>query len=361
MLSRRAIHFIGNKVFYRCRVSEHLEDFADISSTFSQFTAPNGSLLPIAVEMKDPTWDYAIFLFYYSKRALTNQNDALRAMAGIIRRFTEAMKCRFLGGLPTASFDRFIIFYAFGNSLHRRANFPSYSWAGWRGAINVVDCPGRDSDDSDGNGWLRNRTWIIWYKRNPSGITSLVWDPIANESFPSWDMEYLGYRDRRPFFDGRPAFEQLNIKRTAPTEDVSFSRTVPTYPILQFWTLSVFYKIKNIDVFAATSYLVDRNKNKCGFVWLDGFEETTFFESDGPFNFILLSESDKNPHSMDLDDEFESNGRYPRKVDQWRYYHILLLEWEGGIAERRGFGVIFQDAVAASLSPGPLWSEIFLA
>jgi len=360
VLSRRVIYFVGDKVFYRCRAAEHLEQFADILSESSGVKITTaGSLLPQAVLMNHVLSDYNIMLFYYTKRALTNQNDALRAMAGVIRRYIEAMKCRFLGGLPTASFDRFIIFNAFGNTLHRRPYFPSYSWAGWRGAIKVVDCPGMDSDDSDGNDWLRKRTWIIWYKRNPSGVTNLVWDPDANESFPSRDMEYVGYRDRRLFSDGRPAFKQLNTKRTAPTEDVSFSRAVPAYPLLQFWTLSVFYTLTDIDVFAATGYLVDRNNTKCGFVWLDGFEETTFFESKGSFHVILLSESDRNPHSVDLDRQ--SNDRYPEKADQWRYYYVLLLEWQGGIAERRGFGVIFQGAVEDSLSPGPLWTEIFLA
>ena len=360
VLSRRVIHFVGGNVFFRCRAAEHLEQFADILSESSSINvATSGSLLPQAILMRDVLFDYHTMLFYYTKRALTDQSDTLRAMAGIIRRCTEAMKCRFLGGLPTASFDRFIIFYAFDNTLHRRPYFPSYSWAGWRGAIDVVDCPGMDSDDSDGNDWLRKRTWIIWYKRNPSGVTSLVWDPDANESFPSRDMKYVGYRERRLFSFGKPDFKHLNTKRTAPTEDVSFSRAVPAYPLLQFWTLSVYYALTNVDVFAATGHLVDRNNTKCGFVTLDGFEETTFFESKEPFHVILLSESDRNPYSEDIDRQ--SNDRYPEKAGEWRYYNVLLLEWQGGIAERRGVGVIFQGAIESSLPPGPLWTEIFLA
>ena len=84
-----------------------------------------------------------------------------------------------------------------------------------------------------------------------------------------------------------------------------------------------------------------------------------FFESKEPFHVILLSELDRNPYSEDRDGQ--SNDRYPEKAGEWRYYGVLLLEWQGGIAERRGFGVIFQDAVEGSLPPGPLWAEIFLA
>ncbi|KAM5387017.1 hypothetical protein ACJZ2D_000310 [Fusarium nematophilum] len=281
VLSRRVVYFVDDKVFYRCRAAEHAEHFTDILQQNSGIGATLGSLLPEAILMSAPIFDFSTMLFYYTKRALTNQNDAPRAMAGIIRRFAGVMKCHFFQGLPTAMLDRFIIFHAFGAVLHRRSSFPSYSWIGWRGSINV-DLNDGATREGGGNTWLRDRTWIVWYKRSPSGITNLVWDLDANPSFPSRDMEHVGYRTRRAFSDGRHVPRRLNTRRTMPTEEVSFSRTVPPYPILQFWTLSLFYRISDIDVFMATGYLADSNHVKCGFVWLDGFEETTFFESQSP-------------------------------------------------------------------------------
>jgi hypothetical protein len=44
-----------------------------------------------------------------------------------------------------------------------------------------------------------------------------------------------------------------------------------------------------------------------------------------------------------------------------RDYNVILLEWNEGIAERRGFGIIDKEAVERSFAPGPLWKEIFLA
>ena len=76
----------------------------------------------------------------------------------------------------------------------------------------------------------------------------------------------------------------------------------------------MFYTITNINVFTATSYLTDLNNAKCGFAWLDGFEETIFFESKGPFEVILLSESFTHQCSEEL--ESHSNGRYPKVVGQ---------------------------------------------
>jgi len=240
--------------------------------------------------METPVFDYGTMLLYYTQRALTNQNDAPRAMTGIIRRFAEVMKCRFLEGLPTALLNRFIIFHAFGSTL-RRTSFPSYSWTGWQESI-TMDLNRVSSDDnSKSNDWLMKRTWIIWHKRSPSGITNLVWDPGASDSFSSPDATYLGYRDRELFSDRRRISKQLTTRRTMPTQEVSFSRAVPAYLVLLFWTLSVFYTLADINVFEATGYFADLNNAKCGFAWLDGFEEMTFFESKGPFEVILLSES----------------------------------------------------------------------
>lgn len=47
------------------------------------------SLLPEAIKMTLPLFDLITMLFYYSKRVLMNQSDNLRAMAGILRRFSE--------------------------------------------------------------------------------------------------------------------------------------------------------------------------------------------------------------------------------------------------------------------------------
>ncbi|KAL9573955.1 hypothetical protein ACKAV7_001899 [Fusarium commune] len=269
VLSRRVLYFIDNKVFYRCRAAEHAEHFADDLSQTS--IGPSaGSLLPEAVLMTDLVFDLCIMLSYYTKRALTNQNDTSRAMAGITRRIAEAMKCNFFQGLPTVMFDRFAIFFQYGSVLPRRASFPSYSWTGWRGCVHM-DLHTASAIEAS-NEWLRDRTWIVWCKRNPSCITNLVWDPDANLSFPLSDME-----------------------RTMPTEQVSFSQEVPSYPMLQFWTLSLFYRIFDIDVFRATGYLQDSNNRKCGFIWLDGFEETNFLESRGSFEIILLSEAYTHP------------------------------------------------------------------
>jgi hypothetical protein len=43
------------------------------------------------------------------------------------------------------------------------------------------------------------------------------------------------------------------------------------------------------------------------------------------------------------------------------FYNVMVLEWSGPVAERRGIGLLRQDAVMRSVSPGPAWKEILLA
>lgn len=68
------------------------------------------SLLPMAIEMWNPMYDFATLLFYYSQRSLTNQGDALNGMEGIIRQVSSKSKCEFFEGMPTAAIDLFVLF-----------------------------------------------------------------------------------------------------------------------------------------------------------------------------------------------------------------------------------------------------------
>lgn len=41
-------------------------------------------------------------------------------------------------------------------------------------------------------------------------------------------------------------------------------------------------------------------------------------------------------------------------------YWVMLIAWEDGDAERKSLGQIFQNALAASNDPGPVWKEVIL-
>lgn len=134
-----------------------------------------------------------------------------------------------------------------------------------------------------------------------------------------------------------------------------FTKSPPMYSVLQFWILSVFVKVTDINVFTPSAKLVDRRGAVCGRIVLDGFEDTTFFESEGPFEAILLSEADADRPDI------AATACVTDRAFEWAYYTVMLIEWDGGLAERRGIGSIKKETVHQSFAPGPEWKEIVLA
>ena len=262
-----------------------------------------------AIHMKDPINDFRVILEHYTERALTDQNDVLRALDGLIRRFSGALHCGFISGLPEKALDNFILFRLRGASSYRRRGFPSYSWAGWKGAISFDTQQPR----------ARGISWVFWYGVGPSGVRK------------------LGHRKKEnPFYTHSISGD---TSQTTPTPNLLNPISTLEYEILQFWTVSVYLKVNQIEVFNAKGRLFDRNGICCGSIFFDGFEETTFFENESLVECTLISQTDM---TSDL------------------YYRILVLEWGSGVAERRGVGEIEMRAIDRSFHPGPIWKEILL-
>lgn len=78
---------------------------------------------------------YQEFVSEYSERDLTKDSDAINALTGVLRRFSARVNSRLLYGLPTAVFDLSLLWQNERCFLQRRAGFPSYSWAGWKGQV----------------------------------------------------------------------------------------------------------------------------------------------------------------------------------------------------------------------------------
>lgn len=147
--------------------------------------------------------------------------------------------------------------------------------------------------------------------------------------------KYFGYWDRTPF-KPPPGLHLAN--NTTPTEMLDKAFPSRPYPTLQFWTVAVFFHLdsETMDVFLASADIIRDGVVSCGRIWMDGFEDMSFFESARPFEFIVLSERGATS------------------------YNIMMLEWADGIAERRGIGYIQKTSIRRSCFPGPIWKEILL-
>ncbi|KAI0380851.1 heterokaryon incompatibility protein-domain-containing protein [Hypomontagnella monticulosa] len=344
VLARRKLVFVNNMVYFQCQNATWSEDSLDGDSTRNMET-----MLYVARTEYDFMNTFSIFtiyLFYYSPRDMTYQSDGLNAMAGLCRRLAERDRCGLLQGIPVSSFDLYLVFQPVNGRVKRREGFPSWSWAGWIGPLQY-----RTFDPEDANGWLRDNTWIIWYKRSVSGVVSPVWDPDEN-GFDSANTDVVGYRERRSFQLG-----DICTTHTTPSPDLAPKTANRPYPMLQFWTIAAFYTISKSELdegLEDSRYDVyDMCQQFCGFLLTDGARRD--FESGRVVELIMLSEEEEVGDGMYASrfdrDEIKQNGGL---------YWGLYIEWEDGVAERRGICQVYKTALERSVEPGPVWKEIIL-
>ncbi|KAI0546432.1 heterokaryon incompatibility protein-domain-containing protein [Xylaria curta] len=330
VLSPRVLCFMNDRVFFRCRKVTYSEDSHGERMLHKPlWEEPPDYHISAALNMDFPVENFKKVIVHCNRRVLSYPADIERAMAGIIQRFSTRMQCEFLHGIPTAIFDSFLLFSTTSTPLKRREGCPSYSWMGWAGSVGFPADQKFASIDAEIK-WLRDCTWIIWYKRDRQGVESLVWDPSANKSPLFASLSDPGcYRTT-----GWP--RSFDIKESSygvmyKTE----TSNIPSYPLLKFQTWSQYYKLSITDSFVGSATLFDDDGTECGWLTLDGFEQMDFFNKIEKVEVILLSRLRE-----DLED----------------HHYAMCLEWKNGIAERRGMGKV----VAKISSPELRWKHIVL-
>ncbi|KAK0622788.1 heterokaryon incompatibility protein-domain-containing protein [Immersiella caudata] len=344
LFSRRVLCFVGNKVFFRCRESERLESCHDASASPKKPDSNLSSRMSEAMEMESPLDDYADLLMYYSQRDLTKESDALRAMEGISARFSDKMGYGMLFGLPAGALDYFILFSG-EYDLRRRPEFPSYSWAGWKGDLSAFPSPG------DIPQWLNTHTWIVWYTIDGNGNCDLAlfwnYSQVNTLRPPRSDRVHYENRKRLPFHCNGL---DVGDTPTAPSNSLVVSRLAHYSVCLRFWTVSFVLSMSDNRKSDGSLTLLDRHNRKCGQLYLGrlGYLKKTI--GVGLQEFILLS------GVAEPDTPFAS----PCSAGDHAEYHVMLLEWDGDVAERRGIGKVTKQGLLNSFDSGPVWKEITL-
>ena len=138
-LSPRLLVFTPKQVFWECNKaawSEELQqecfDFQiqiELDTSIARFKKPHPDLSPVQ--------RYAFLLEQYTPRELSNQDDALNAVQGLLNDFESMFPEGFFWGLPESIFDTALL-WDFGVYQQapkpRRTLFPSWCWAGWQAA-----------------------------------------------------------------------------------------------------------------------------------------------------------------------------------------------------------------------------------
>jgi hypothetical protein len=169
----------------------------------------------------------------------------------------------------------------------------------------------------------------------------------------------LSYRRRND-----PPFQILKSRTHLPTRPKIQPAPEKTrkYSLLQFWTVSASYSIRTASPTTATIF--DRLQRPCGYLHLDCEipPSTTYSKSE----VLILSESQEYA-SFAIDNSLRKPLNTSTPIEEadglqekWDLYWVMLIVWDGQIAERKGIGQVYQCSLEFCLDPGAVWREIVL-
>ncbi|KAI1753788.1 heterokaryon incompatibility protein-domain-containing protein [Xylaria castorea] len=342
-LSRRKILFIDDTIYFKCH-EESWQELEDGLLVRSDPTTEQGQAL------HKPSGDvYHLLgqlLNKYTTRELKMPTDYVFAMAGVCRRLADYANCSLLSGIPVPALDWFLLFYPSKNGLRRRDLFPSWAWSGWYGQVYYNYGSGNVTR------WTENSTWIAWYKKEPLGELSAVYDQVERQTSRANEL-----------------FGQIcDVSRTEPSSEFAGEQAERQYAVLQFWTISANFTLRKVDqeegeklmwsyglYWTPTTYeLVDGNGTNCGFVTLD--DPTSTSENDKSAEFILLSLSAQKSQGA-----VAPNPSNQAADAGGRFFWVFMIGWAKGVAERKGIGKIHRNILASALNCDVSWKEIVLA
>ncbi|KAK8036569.1 hypothetical protein PG991_001706 [Apiospora marii] len=206
LLSRRLLVFAHNEAIWYCREDMENGDYGDYGSGIhpldfltlkSSWLASSGAWMDGSL-VKDRysrthlvrsgrLSEYIRAVEQYTPRQLTFQTDVLFAFAGLGSIFERSFESRLLFGLPESILDVALLWRP-AEPLKRRfctdkdgrpVHFPSWSWAGWEGAVRY-DRPFVMQRDGDGN--IKGYGRALPGEEGEEGIRPLVrWHTWDNE------------------------------------------------------------------------------------------------------------------------------------------------------------------------------------
>lgn len=175
LLSPRCIYISDHQVYFECNAMQCSESLNVTSSWIHQSQRAlvlveqdfdgerfgHGTLrnvLPGVGKPKDYMMIYGTLLSLYSYRDMKNESDGLNAFSGILQHLQAvAHPSGFFWGLPVDELNWSLLWCSY-SQLTRRDGFPTWSWAGWKGAI----YPGWPADVSNPHSfWTHFYAWKI--------------------------------------------------------------------------------------------------------------------------------------------------------------------------------------------------------
>lgn len=162
-LSLRVLTFTEEQIYWACQCSQWCEDtyaecslgqFSYYSSNRQELSIQVNRLHSIAWHAQDPIdqlWQrYQVLVSQFGEREFSFEGDAHDAFAAILKEMSRHTGERFLWGIPASRLELGLNWSARGGaerrdvvstlpmtSLNRRVPFPSWSWLGWKGPLEL--------------------------------------------------------------------------------------------------------------------------------------------------------------------------------------------------------------------------------
>lgn len=139
VLSPRKLVFTDHQVFYVCNqthFAESLNAYTAGAAGVKTDSFPGSSSFSDMVLPTDSR-SYESYLRDITARALSHESDALNACLGILK----ATNTSHVWGIPIRTYPipTIALCWRHNTPAHRRLDFPSWSWTGWKGAVDFRD------------------------------------------------------------------------------------------------------------------------------------------------------------------------------------------------------------------------------
>lgn len=233
------------------------------------------------VRMLDPIRGYKALVEEYSERFL-KEKGAFRAMSGLIGRFSEIQQWHILEVMPMVALENVMLFRRKRHPLSHRPAFPSYSWLGWKGELDFME------------GLYFFEGWISWHVRHPATGKVLPIELAAVHL--QLDAQDTGTRAsgkialyRKPDVGLLPQ-AGVQVNQAVPLERRLELQPLPTFSLLCFSTLAVFFELTNMDFVKGTARITHPTKrchnervHPIGTVTLDGSDDARLLVSGSSF------------------------------------------------------------------------------
>jgi hypothetical protein len=173
ILSKRLLIFTKYQAFFHCNTKLWWEDTileskppVDVTWRHMQDVSQQHHY---RTSTSDGYTQFVRLIEGYSSRALTHEEDALKALTGVLTSLTTSHGILFYEGIPEGYLDAALLFHTYiHDPSWRRKTFPSWSWAGWR---RHSEYQGSDIHIVSEVGWYKffSNEEMAWYHEIDNG------------------------------------------------------------------------------------------------------------------------------------------------------------------------------------------------